>query len=112
MDQSSPNRIAQLWTAVHKVPKGRATSYGHIGKLLPNPVSGLLVGRWMAQATSGSEPDSCPWWRVCARDGTLVIGRRDPALAIEQRRRLEAEGVPFVEDRVDMSQVYWDEFPD
>ena len=36
-----------------------------------------------------------PWWRVVRADGTLAKGDR-------QRARLEAEGVPFVGERVDL----------
>ena len=33
--------------------------------------------------------DEVPWWRVVHADGTLAVGE-------EQRRRLEAEGAPFL----------------
>jgi methylated-DNA-protein-cysteine methyltransferase-like protein len=105
----STSRIAELWDLVRQVPPGRCTSYGCIGRLLTNPVSGLLVGKWMAWADdSDFDPDAVPWWRVCAADGSLVIARRDPNLGIQQRSRLEAEGVPFIDDRVDMNAAgYW-----
>lgn len=37
-----------------------------------------------------------PWWRVVRADGSLAKGER-------QRALLEAEGVPFRGDRVDMA---------
>jgi methylated-DNA-protein-cysteine methyltransferase related protein len=43
------------------------------------------------------DPD-VPWHRVVRADGSLAKGAR-------QRRRLEAEGVPFRGDRVDMGLV-------
>jgi alkylated DNA nucleotide flippase Atl1 len=36
-----------------------------------------------------------PWWRIVRADGSLAKGAR-------QRARLEAEGVPFRGERVDM----------
>jgi alkylated DNA nucleotide flippase Atl1 len=38
---------------------------------------------------------SVPWHRIVRADGTLTQGER-------QRRRLDAEGVPFRGDRVDL----------
>jgi len=95
----------ELYEVVRKIPAGRCAGYGSLGRFLSNPVSGYIVGRWMASA-----PEGIPWWRVVAKDGTLVVARRDPALGIRQRRLLEGEGVPFSEDRVDMESVRWDPF--
>lgn len=43
---------------------------------------------------SGDDP-SLPWQRIVRADGSLAKGAR-------QRRLLEAEGVPFRGDRVDL----------
>ncbi|MCX7798962.1 MAG: MGMT family protein [Fimbriimonadales bacterium] len=91
------SRRDELWQVVRSIPTGRVASYGDCGRELIPPVSGLIVGKWMALA-----PADVPWWRVVARDGRLVVGRRDPRLAAVQRSLLEAEGVPFEGDRVDM----------
>jgi alkylated DNA nucleotide flippase Atl1 len=48
-----------------------------------------------------------PWWRVVARSGRLPVAKRDPRLAMEQRDRLIAEGVPFVGDDV-APEAFWD----
>jgi alkylated DNA nucleotide flippase Atl1 len=58
-----------------------------------SPVSGLLVGKWMASC-----PDGVPWWRVLKADGTLAVGKRDPRFAAEQIQKLEEEGIEFVGD--------------
>ncbi len=94
------DRLRGLWEVVASVPHGRVASYGDVGRELSPPVSGYLVGKWMAMA-----PPTVPWWRIVARDGALALAKRSPLLADEQRRRLEAEGVPFVGDRVDMAAV-------
>jgi alkylated DNA nucleotide flippase Atl1 len=39
--------------------------------------------------------EDVPWWRIVRADGSLAKGAR-------QRALLEAEGVPFRGDRVDM----------
>jgi methylated-DNA-protein-cysteine methyltransferase-like protein len=87
--------IQELEALVHSIPEGTVASYGQLGRALSRPVSGLLVGRWMAQVSS-----TVPWWRVVASDGSLPVGKRDPRLGQEQRARLEAEGVPFQADCV------------
>ena len=45
---------------------------------------------------SACEDPTVPWQRVVRADGSLAKGQR-------QRALLEAEGVPFRGDRVDMS---------
>lgn len=95
----------QLFEVVKKIPKGRCAGYGALGRYLENPVSGFIVGKWMAAA-----PDGVPWWRVVAKDGSLVIARRDPEMGIRQRKLLQKEKVTFVDDRVDMEAVRWDPF--
>ncbi|MFQ3587366.1 MAG: MGMT family protein [Fimbriimonadaceae bacterium] len=91
--------IDELWILVRKVPRGRVVGYGTLGRALPNPVSGLIVGKWMARA-----PEDVPWWRVVAFDGRLPVYKRDPGLAQTQTARLRSEGVAFLDDgRVDMS---------
>jgi len=92
------DRLSELWSVVSSVPPGRVASCGDVGRELAPPASGFLVGKWMAMA-----PPTVPWWRIVARDGTLALAKRSPSLASEQRRLLEAEGVPFVGDRVDMA---------
>ncbi|MEJ5169667.1 MAG: MGMT family protein [Fimbriimonadales bacterium] len=90
--------MSQLWFVVATIPYGKVATYGDVGRELDPPVSGLLVGKWMARA-----PEGVPWWRVVARDGTLVVAKRSPALGLEQRLRLEKEGVPFHGDQVEVS---------
>ena len=94
--------IAQVNEIVHAIPKGRVMSYGAIGKRCEPPISGYICGRMMHSATSDS---GVPWWRVVGKDGSLPIRKRNAILSIEQRERLEAEGVEFdAEGRVLMAQ--------
>ncbi|MBS1705964.1 MAG: MGMT family protein [Armatimonadetes bacterium] len=92
------NALAHLIEQVNKIPRGRVASYGMVGRSLRNPVSGLVVGRWMASLEDG---DALPWWRVIGADGRLPIEKRGPHAAQIQRDRLEEEGVGFVEGKVE-----------
>ena len=51
--------------------------------------------RYTGMVLSQGHPDDVPWHRVVRSDGSLTQGAR-------QRALLEAEGVPFRGDRVDM----------
>lgn len=94
--------LDSLWVLVEAIPEGRCACYGELGRALPNPVSGKIVGRWMASA-----PEGVPWWRVIARTGDFPIAKRDPVLGLTQKQLLEKEGVPFVDGRVDLSACEW-----
>jgi methylated-DNA-protein-cysteine methyltransferase-like protein len=71
---------------VRAIPPGFVRSYGDV-----SPGSPRFAGT-VLHATD--DPD-LPWHRVVRADGSLAKGAR-------QRARLEAEGVPFLGDRVDM----------
>ena len=80
----------QVFATVHAIPRGCVLSYGEVGARCEPPISGYVCGRIMSQATK-----DVPWWRVVAKDGALPIRKRNPHLAVEQRQRLEEEGVAF-----------------
>lgn len=79
--------MAQLYELVRRIPEGKVTSYGELGKALPNPVSGLIIGRWMALC-----PPDVPWWRVVAKDGEIKVWKRDSVLETIQIEKLQFEG--------------------
>lgn len=85
-----PSRLAQLAEIVNAIPPGHVASYGWVGRQLPNPVSGFLAGKWMA-----SIQNPHPWWRVVGANGDLLVAKRGPEYALEQRRLLESEDVTF-----------------
>ena len=87
---------------VRSIPPGKVSSYGEIGRMLRNPVSGYLVGRWMAMC-----PADVPWWRVVTKSGALAIWKKYPPDANKQRMLLESEGVVFTNDCVDMQKFSW-----
>lgn len=78
------------WEVIKQIPRGSVMSYGAVGRNTPNRVSGLVVGRWLAQC-----PQEIPWWRVLGADGSFPIAKRDPNLALIQKQKLEEEGIEF-----------------
>ena len=72
------------------VPPGRVTTYGELCPEAPRFAGAVLFA---------CEDPSVPWQRVVRADGTLAKGER-------QRRLLEAEGVTFAGERVDMHSAW------
>jgi alkylated DNA nucleotide flippase Atl1 len=71
---------------VREIPPGFVRSYGDVSPGAPRFAGSVLF--------ASDDPD-LPWHRVVRADGSLAKGAR-------QRALLEAEGVPFRGDRVDM----------
>ena len=71
---------------VRSIPAGFVRAYGDISPGAP---------RFAGAVLHDAEEPGLPWRRVVRADGSLAKGAR-------QRRRLEAEGVPFRGERVDM----------
>jgi methylated-DNA-protein-cysteine methyltransferase related protein len=83
-------RARELLDRIRAVPPGRVTTYGDL-----SPGSPRYAGAVLAAV---EDPD-VPWQRIVRADGSLAKGER-------QRRLLDAEGVPFKGDRVDMREAW------
>jgi alkylated DNA nucleotide flippase Atl1 len=82
-------RRERVLAAIRAIPPGFVRTYGDVSPGAP---------RFTGAVLSEVHDDSVPWWRVVRADGSL-------AKADRQRRRLEAEGVPFRGARVDLRRV-------
>jgi methylated-DNA-protein-cysteine methyltransferase related protein len=80
------NRTEAVLARVRETPEGFVRSYGDV-----SPGAPRFAGTVLAAC---DDPD-VPWHRIVRADGSLAKGER-------QRRLLDAEGVPFRGDRVDM----------
>ena len=106
-DQRSRERV---WAVVAAIPPGEVRGYGEVAALAGRPRG----ARWVASALRDAPPElDIPWHRVVNARGEISIP--DPALAAEQRRRLEAEGVRFEAGRamcgrtLSLDAVLWSE---
>ena len=72
---------------IRAIPPGFVRSYGDVSPGAP---------RFAGAVLATTDDPGVPWFRVVRADGSLAKGKR-------QRALLEAEGVPFRGDRVDMS---------
>jgi methylated-DNA-protein-cysteine methyltransferase-like protein len=75
---------------VRAIPIGFVRTYGDISPGAPRRAGAVL---------SETHAADVPWHRVVRADGSLAKGER-------QRRLLEAEGIPFNGDRVDMRAAH------
>jgi methylated-DNA-protein-cysteine methyltransferase related protein len=82
-------RAQEVLRRVRSVPEGRVTTYGDLSPGAPR----------FAGAVLSKTDEDVPWQRIVRADGSLAKGDR-------QRRLLEAEGVPFRGERVDMREAW------
>ena len=95
-----------VYTLVRHIPPGKVLSYGRVAQLLGVSNGARAVG-WALSSLKHSDTHDVPWQRVVNVKGRISI-KGSPVAAIEQRARLEAEGVVFDEyDTLDMDTYLW-----
>ena len=92
--QSSKMRM-RIESAIRRIPKGKVSTYGAVARGAGLPGSARQVAKVLHRGFG------LPWQRVLGAGGEIKL-RGDSA--IEQRLRLEAEGVRFRGRRVDMKR--------
>jgi methylated-DNA-protein-cysteine methyltransferase related protein len=83
-------RATEVLRRVRRVPEGHVTTYGDLSPGAP---------RFAGTVLSDCHDPEVPWHRIVRADGSLAQGER-------QRRLLDAEGVPFRGERVDMREAW------
>ncbi len=101
--QAKKNYKDLVYLAVKNVPKGKVTTYGRIAEKFAGKIDARIVG-WMLHLNRDLQ---VPCHRVVDRNGRLA-----PNFAfdgwVEQKRRLESEGVKFVDEmHVDLATSLW-----
>ena len=81
------DRRADVLERIRATPPGFVRSYGDVSPGAP---------RFTGAVLATCEDPRLPWHRIVRADGSLAKGAR-------QRALLEAEGVPFRGERVDMA---------
>jgi methylated-DNA-protein-cysteine methyltransferase-like protein len=92
----SASRDDAFRRAIRSIPKGKVATYGQVAAAAGYP----LYHRHVAQLLQRSG-GTLPWQRVVGAGGAIKL-RYEAAL--EQRTRLEMEGVRFRGKRVDMAE--------
>ena len=83
---SARSRTEAVLARVREIPPGFVRTYGDVSPGAP---------RFAGTVLAGCDDPTVPWHRIVRADGSLAKGAR-------QRALLEAEGVPFRGERVDM----------
>jgi len=91
------------------IPRGSVASYGQIAARAGAPGRARLVARVLSMADESLRAGlkaPLPWYRVVNAQGRIAIAAGS-AGAAEQKRRLQAEGLIFKADRIDMLRYGW-----
>jgi len=98
----------RVWQLARHIPRGRVATYGQLA-LVVGPPTGVdsdayraFGPRWVGGAMAAC-PDGVPWQRVINAQGKIS----ERPGAEKQRQLLQAEGVQFVKDRVDLKRYGW-----
>jgi len=95
--KKKPSQTAtmRIWIerTIRSIPRGKVSTYGGIAKIAGYPRAARIVASVLRRSYG------LPWQRVLGAGGEIKL-RGDSA--IEQRLRLEAEGIRFRGRRVDM----------
>ena len=86
MAHRSNSRREAVLERIREVPEGFVRAYGDVSPGAP---------RFAGTVLHVDTDPTLPWWRIVRADGSLAKGER-------QRALLEAEGVPFRGEKVDM----------
>jgi methylated-DNA-protein-cysteine methyltransferase-like protein len=88
----------RVWKVVRRIPKGKVATYGTVSRAAGFPGAARQVAWALRGAPRGLH---LPWHRVLGAGGRILL----PGEAgLEQRLRLQAEGVTFAGARVRMER--------
>jgi methylated-DNA-protein-cysteine methyltransferase related protein len=92
----TPQHEAAFRKIIRQIPRGKVATYGQVAAAAGFPLYHRQVAQLLRVAGEG-----LPWQRVLGSGGAIKL--RGP-MALEQRLRLEMEGVRFRGRRVDMAE--------
>lgn len=96
------NYFDRVYRFVRKIPKGRVVTYGQIAEAL-----GTKDARKVGWALHSNKDEATPCHRVINKEGRLAKNFAFDG-AKEQKRRLEVEGVGFIDEmHVDLKRHLW-----
>ncbi|TVQ42295.1 MAG: methylated-DNA--[protein]-cysteine S-methyltransferase [Wenzhouxiangella sp.] len=94
------DRYQRVWEVVEGIPTGAVLNYGEVARLAGYPGRARMVGRALGRAPRSRK---LPWHRVVNAQGMLSFPA-DSEKYRTQRRLLEAEGVEFDGEVIDLER--------
>jgi methylated-DNA-protein-cysteine methyltransferase-like protein len=92
--------FAEVWVLVKRIPRGRVATYGQLSQMIGKRLTPVGIGWALRAAPDGS----IPWQRVVNASGGISTDPEHPGL---QRAMLEAEGVEFDGETIDLAAYQW-----
>ncbi|MBI3680336.1 MAG: methylated-DNA--[protein]-cysteine S-methyltransferase [Acidobacteria bacterium] len=89
----------KVLAAVRRIPRGKVATYADVARVAGYPRAARGVASALRVVSAG-----VPWHRVLASGGRIAL---KGVSGLEQRFRLEAEGVKFRGRRVDMLRHHY-----
>jgi methylated-DNA-protein-cysteine methyltransferase-like protein len=99
---SGGGAFAEVHGMVRRIPRGRVMTYGQIAGLIEHKLSPAAVG-WAMHGC----PDDVPWQRVVNAAGRCSTERLPDSPPGLQQALLEAEGVEFDGDSLELDRFRW-----
>lgn len=96
-DQSGVRRL-RIERAIRAIPRGKVSTYGAVARAAGFPGAARQVAAVLRRGFG------LPWQRVLGSGGAIKLTGDS---AMEQRLRLEAEGVRFRGRKIDMKAYEW-----
>lgn len=87
------------------IPKGKVATYGQLAYLAGKPHAARAVGVFMRK---NPDAPNTPCHRVVSKDGSLTGYSMGKGI-VTKKYMLEKEGVPFIGNKVDMTQALWED---
>ncbi len=87
---------------ISDIPEGKVLTYGEVARRAGSPRSARLVSNLLH---SSSDKYDLPWHRVINSQGKISL---KGIAGQEQRARLEAEGIVFQNDKLDLHIYLYD----
>jgi|SRR5580765_4453424 len=94
--------LLRIERVIRSIPRGKVSTYGGIARAAGLPGRARMVARVLKRSFG------LPWQRVLGAGGAIKLMGDS---AIEQRLRLESEGVRFRGRKVDMKAHEWKVLP-
>jgi len=92
--------VKSVWQVVQGIPRGHVLTYGEVARLAGMRGAARRVAQAMRRAPKGM---TLPWHRVVNAQGRISIPE-DSSGYLEQKNRLEEEGVVFIKGKINLDQ--------
>jgi len=105
MENSALSNKEKIWQIVYQIPEGKVSSYGQVARLAGLPGYARYVGHVMKNLPAGTK---LPWHRVANSQGKLSFPQESREYQT-QKKRLESEGVVFINGRFSLKKFGWNQ---